>query len=81
MWKAVLQNPSGTAVEHAHFSIERVTRVGSPMQPRFPKESHHRRAADDSVTAKAASTQSENISVGVVVVTCLGLGGGVQGGW
>ena len=26
---------------------------GKPLQPRFPKEPHHRRAADDSLTAKS----------------------------
>ena len=54
---------------------------GKPLQTRFPKyhelfeEPHRRRAADDSLAAKAASTQNKYICVGVVVVTCLGLVG------
>ena len=47
---------------HGHGRLKaqrkRVTRVGSPMQPSFPKyhelfeEPHHCKAADDSLTAK-----------------------------
>jgi hypothetical protein len=32
---------------------------GRPLQPRFPKEPHHRRAADDSLAAK--KPQASNV--------------------
>ncbi len=54
----------GTLVAPCRLKAQRkrVTRVGSPMQSSFPKyhelfeEPHHCKAADNSLTAKAAST-------------------------
>jgi hypothetical protein len=43
---------------------------GKPLQPTFPKEPHHRRAADESLTAKSRKYTEGYIGMGMLAVTC-----------